>query len=139
MHVMQSKLQAGDFEGMEEGFLPAIEGGAKDIAKHKEKLKGDWSAALGIFSRNQRDAVRKILGSEVVFIVLNLTKDCQKKRCQSRMGGGGEGVVDMFAKMFDLYEPAGDDEENAFNIIVTEEMTVEDVEKKVLEIVAKFK
>ena len=137
MHA--SQLQKGDFEGMEESFMPAIEGGARDIAKHKEKLKGDWSVALGIFNRNHRDAVRKILGSEVVFIVLNLTKDCQRKRCQSRMGGGGgEGVVDMFTKMFDMYEPAGDDEENAFNIVVTEEMTVDDVEKKVLEIVAKY-
>ena len=37
-----------------------------------------------------------------------------------------------------LCEPATDDEENAFNIIITEDMTIDDVMQKVLDIVQKL-
>ena len=38
-------------------------------------------------------------------------------------------------KFYDLYEPADEDEKNAYNIDITEDMSVEDVIKKVLKIV----
>ena len=38
-------------------------------------------------------------------------------------------------KFYDLYEPAGEDEKNAYNIDITEDMSVEDVIEKVLKIV----
>ena len=41
-------------------------------------------------------------------------------------------------KMFDLYEPAGEDEEGAFNVVVTEDMSRDDVLKRVLETIAKI-
>ena len=136
--MVKDKIKAGIYEGIEEDLVPFYEALSSYIVSQRKRLPQNWAIANAVFSRTQRETLRRQIGPELVFIVLNLTKDCQKKRCQSRMGGGGEGVVDMFTKMFDMYEPAGDDEENAFNIIVTEEMTVEDVEKKVLEIVAKF-
>ena len=37
-----------------------------------------------------------------------------------------------------LYEPAGDDEENAYNLIVNDEMSPEDVVQKVIDIVQWF-
>ena len=40
--------------------------------------------------------------------------------------------------VFEEFEPAGEDEENAFNIIISEDMTKEDVLNKVLEVVAKI-
>ena len=43
----------------------------------------------------------------------------------------------MMAKFFDLYEPAGADEKNAYNIDITENMSVEDVLQEVLKIVEK--
>ena len=43
----------------------------------------------------------------------------------------------MMVKFFDLYEPAGADEKNAYNIDITEDMSVEDVLKEVLKIVEK--
>ena len=43
----------------------------------------------------------------------------------------------MMVKFFDLYEPAGTDEKNAYNIDITEDMSVEDVLQEVLKIVEK--
>ena len=39
--------------------------------------------------------------------------------------------------MFDMYEPAGEDEEGAYNVTITEDMSKDDVLKQVLDIIAK--
>ena len=45
-----------------------------------------------MFHRSNRDLCRDLLGhKKVVFIVLNLTKSCQKKRLEARHGGDGGG------------------------------------------------
>ena len=41
----------------------------------------------------------------------------------------------MLIKFAELYEPAGEDEENAYNVTITEDMDREDVIEKILEIV----
>ena len=48
--------------------------------------------------RRGRDLCREILGSDVVFIVLNMTKSCQKKRIEARHGVGS-GVENMLIKV----------------------------------------
>ena len=49
----------------------------------------------------------------------------------------GQQFAEMMVKFFDLYEPASADEKNAYNIDITEDMSVEDVLKEVLKIVEK--
>ena len=44
----------------------------------------------------------------------------------------------MLVKLYALYEPAGDDEENAYNVTITEDMSPDDVVERVLEIVQKL-
>ena len=44
----------------------------------------------------------------------------------------------MLTKIFDLYEPAGEDEEGAYNVTITEDMTPQDVLKEVLAVIAKI-
>ena len=39
--------------------------------------------------------------------------------------------------MFDLFEPAGEDEEGSHNVTVTEEMSPEDVLNRVMEVIGK--
>ena len=74
-----------------------------------------------------------------MFIVLNMTKSCQKKRIEARHGGkANEGIERMLTKIFDIYEPAGEDEEGARNITVTEDMSVDDVMHLVMETIAKI-
>ena len=110
---------------------------ANDILKQRQRIGGDWSIAFAVFSRKQRDIIRKILGPDVIFMVLNLTKDCTKKRLASRHGDGD--IADKFTNrllaIHKLYEKAGEDEENAFNIMIEEDMNVDNVIDKVMEII----
>ena len=73
-----------------------------------------------------------------MFIVLNMTKSCQKKRIEARHGANNTGIEAMLIKVFDIYEPAGEDEEGAYNVTITEDMTREDVLKEVLAVIDKI-
>ena len=86
-------------------------------------------------NRRSRDLCRSILGPDAVFIVLSLTKSCVRKRLEGRHGDGenADKFTESLHKMFDLYEPAGEDEEGAFNITVDENMSTDDVMKLILE------
>ena len=110
---------------------------ANDILKQRQRIGGDWSIAFAVFSRKQRDIIRKILGPDVIFIVLNLTKDCTKKRLASRHGDGdvADKITNMLLEFHKFYEKAGEDEENAFNIMIEEDMNSDDVINKVMDII----
>ena len=73
-------IMKGDFDNVEEKFMPMLDAAAKDIAKQRKRLGGDWAIALACFSRSQREMLRKALGPDLVFIVLNMTNECQRKR-----------------------------------------------------------
>ena len=121
-------------EEMQEMFQPMYDLMAKDISKQSKRLGGKMAVAQAIYSRKQRDSMRKILGSKCVFIVLNMSRECQKKRVIARHGEDNEDILNMLIKFAELYEPAGEDEENAFNLEITEDMNREDVIQKILEI-----
>ena len=123
-------LHKGNLEEIEEKFEPILHLGANDISKQQKRIGGNWLVDFAVFSRKQRDALRKILGTDLIFIVLNLTKEYQEKRIIGRHGK----AIDTLTKMHALYEPAGDDEENTYNVKVTEDMSPEDVVQKILEI-----
>ena len=46
--------------------------------------------------------------------------------------------VELMNKMYDDYEPAGEDEEGAYNVTVTEDMTPDDVLNQVIKIIGKI-
>ena len=109
---------------------------AADISKQNKRLGGKMAVAQAIYSRKQREAMKKILGPECVFIVLNMSRECQKKRVIARHGEGmNENALNFLIKMAEMYEPAGEDEENAYNVEITEDMNREDVIQKILKIV----
>ena len=110
---------------------------ANDVLKQRQRIGGDWSIAFAVFSRKQRHIIRKILGPDVIFIVLNLTKDCTKKRLAGRHGDGdaGDKITNILLEMHKFYEKAGEDEENAFNIMIEEDMNSDDVIDKVMDII----
>ena len=129
-------IQKGIFDsGIEDKFEPMMRIIAEDIFKQRKRIGGDWSVDFAVFSRKQRDMLRKILGPDLIFIVLNMTVECQKERLVGRHGKGEESkaAIDFMTKIHALYEPAGDDEENSFNINITNNMSREDVVQKVLE------
>ena len=131
----------GQLDGLVEKFEPMFEEMGKDIVRQRKRLGGDWAIAMAVFTRVQREFLRKVIGPDLVFIVLQMTKDCQKKRLLARHGTDDpstEEFVKVLNDIYDLYDSAEDDEENAYNIMITEDMSIDDVMEKVLEIVNKI-
>ena len=130
-------IGSGDSDELKERCLPMLHEMALDIERQHKRLGGNFAIAQAVFNRSQRDQIKKDLGPNLNFIVLNVSKECQSKRVAYRHGSDGQGaqLAALMEKFYDLYEPAGEDEKNAYNIDITEDMSVEDVIKKVLKIV----
>ena len=84
-----------------------------------------------------KPTLRRKLCPDIVFVTLTMTEECQKKRLLERHGEDLDSMNFLF-KLFDEFEPAGEDEENAFDIAISEDMTKEDVLNKALDIIAKI-
>jgi len=111
---------------------------AQDIGRQVKRLGGNWAMASAVMSRKHREMIRKYMGyDDLTFMVLNMTKDCVKKRLIKRHGSStfGENITEKMLNILNLYEPAGEDEVNAYNVTITEEMNPDDVVQKILEIV----
>ena len=69
-----------------------------------------------------------MVGPDLVFIVLSMSKECQKGRVMARHKKKiPKEFMHLLIKAADLYEPAGAEEENAFNVVITETDSQEDV------------
>ena len=108
----------------------------KGIAAERIRLGGDWAVAMAVPTRQHRDMIKDILGPDLVFVILGMTRDTTLKRLQARHGGGleegGFGFVDALIKFYDIYEPAGHNEINAIDIAIEPEMKPEDVVDNIL-------
>ena len=111
---------------------------AKDIVKQQKRIGGDWSIAFVLSTKKIRDILRKTFGSEIVFIMLQLPKEHYMKRFSKRHGEGGKALVEAIYKMNIVVEPMEPDEENAYNITITDEMTPDDVVQEIISIVSKL-
>ena len=111
----------------------------EEIKKQKDRIGGDWAIAFALFNRKQREAVRKVFGSNLIFVVLNISQECNFKRILKRHGEEHakdlDTVFDSFNKM---YQKAEEDEDGAINIYVDEDMSEDDVVQEVLEAIKKF-
>ena len=74
------------------------------------------------------------IGSELIFIVLKLSMDCQRKRILDRHGEVSKELLDIYVKAAQIHEPAGEDEENTFSLEITENDSRQDVLQRVLDI-----
>ena len=112
---------------------------ANDVLMQRKRIGGNWSVAFTVFSRKHRDAIQKILGSDVIFLVMNLTENYTKKRILSRHGEAepwAEGISKMALAFHKIHEKAEEDEENAYDIMIEENMTPDDVVDKVMDIIS---
>ena len=134
------KIMQGQFDGMEESLKPFLEIMAKHVVNERQRLGGDFAVAQAIFSRTQRDLLRELMGPDLVFIVMNMTKESQMERLSKRHAGNmPEAFMNVLIKWAEMCEPAGEDEVNAYNLDITGDMTKEEVVQKVLEIAANIK
>lgn len=110
---------------------------ADDVAKEQKRIGGDFVIAQAVPTRKLRDIIRTRLGSNLIFIVLHMTKEDQMDRIKTRHGDE-ESMTALLAKMYDIYEPATEDEPNAIHVLVTKEMSRDDVADKIIKLVKNY-
>ena len=71
---------SGDSDKLKEKCLPMLHEMALDIERQHKRLGGNFAIAQAVFNRSQRDQIKKDLGPDLNFVVLNLTRECQLKR-----------------------------------------------------------
>ena len=108
---------------------------AKDIIRERKRMGGDWAIVHAVPTRALRDHLKKVLGPDLIFVVLHMTKENQDKRLKGRHGDNedNESLNDYLTNLHKIYEPATEDEPNSLDIQVTPEMTPEDVIAKILD------
>ena len=108
------------------------------IGYERKRIGGDWAVAQAVPTRRLRDVIRKHLGDDkVVFLLIGLDSDATRKRLDKRHGESEEGLVmtDFLMKINSFYDLKAADEDNTYDVIVTEEMTPNDVVLKMMEII----
>ena len=89
--------------------------------------------------RYMRDYIREYLGPELIFVVLHMTKEDQICRIKARHGEDVDGAfLDLLLKSYDIYDQVKEDEPNAIQILVTKDMSKDDVVDKILDSLKKF-
>ena len=117
-----------------EEIKPLYDAMANDIKFQQSRIGGDFACAFAVHSRQIRDNIRKIL-PEVIFVTLTLTEECQLARLMKRHGDTAHGIAETMAKVNEAFELPGENEENTFNIAITESMEPTDVVSKTLALI----
>ena len=129
-------IQQGKFDELmnfvDEG-KPMFELLAQDIDIQRKRIGGNFVVAYALNSQGLRDYIREIL-PDVIFITLSMSRESQKKRILARHGENEENLVKILTGLYDIYELPGKNEKNTFNVDITEDMTPNDVVKKVQDI-----
>ena len=104
---------------------------AQYVKNERNRIGGDWAVAQAVPTRALRDEIKKIL-PDVTFVTLTLKEDVLRKRLEARHGDQ-KGIADHFVAFMKHYEPAEEDEAQAFNVDLTATMTPNDVVEMVLQ------
>jgi len=110
----------------------------KDIAREHARIGGDFIIAQAVPKQSIRDFIRRELGSNLIFVVLHMSKEDQGARLRARHGDQ-KTLTDKLENMYKLYEPAGVDEPNTINCVVTKDMSRDDVFNHVQSLVESYK
>ena len=122
-----SGKSATSFDSLAQPFLKLM---CREVEVQRNRLGGDFAVAYLVQTRASRDLCRALCPN-LTFITMTMTEDCQRKRLEGRFGE--QEIPNFLIRLFEESEPAGDDEENAYNIMITEDMSRKDVLNKVLE------
>jgi len=106
----------------------------KDILRERKRMGGHWAIATTLIDRQIRDYVRSQLGPELQIVVLDMSLEEQMKRTRER-SKGEESSVEICKAIYEISDPAQEDEPNTLALMVTPDMKPEDVVKKVLQLI----
>lgn len=110
---------------------------AEDVLRERKRIGGDWAVAQAVPTRELRDYIRGVIGSELIFVVLHMKKEDQKARLKNRHGDEG-GATDYLMNAYKVFEPAGHDEPNTLDVRISPEMTPEDVVDTIVDMLKIF-
>jgi len=128
----------GDFSKVErtnvDAFLNAL---ADDINNERRRVGGDWIIAYAIPDILSRNILKNLLGDNMVFVIMELSPELQRKRLSDRTPNESE-MVDQLASIYKIYEPAGMDELQAIGFNVEEDDGVAENSLKILKLVNEY-
>merc|ERR1712013_110092 len=105
---------------------------AQDIKKERERVGGDWICAFAMNKRLDRDIFRKVIGEDLIFVVLDISLDLVKER----LAGRGQGE-EALAKEHYKYEPATEDEPNTVGFKIIKSRSKQENAEAVLDLINK--
>jgi len=128
-HELRCAGEEYNEKDLEESFQAMCE----DIMRQKKRVGGDWAVACVLDYKKLRKLVRGWMGPQLQIVVLDMSLEEQMERVRKRHGGD-ERVADLAKAIYDLSEPAGEEEPNTIDLKVSLDMTPEDVVLKILEL-----
>ena len=102
---------------------------AENILKERNRVGGDWIAVYAMPKRADRDIMRKVLGDDLTFVVLDISLDLVNER----LSGRGNGETHL-AKQHYKFEPAQDDEPNTIGFEIKKGVTREENAKQIYDL-----
>jgi len=113
----------------------------KDILRERKKLGGNWVVTQAVYSRTARDIIRRKMGADLILVVLETEEeDLQIERLARRAAKKERLTADELesskkkvAGLVGHHDTVEEDEPNTFKVVVTGDMTPEDVAKEVHE------
>ena len=110
----------------------------KHIKKQHERLGGDFAVAWCSITQAHRDFCKKVLGSNLVFICLEMDNKILEERLLKR-NPENEKTANFLSRICEFSEPPSDGELNVHTVDIDRKTTTEEVVEKVLDVTNKYK
>ena len=115
---------------------------ALNVLKHKKRLGGNFAVAFALPTRVLRESCKEVLGDQLIFVCLRLTKEANAKRIATRHADSDEetlkGLMDYLNGIYDLYEDTQEDETNCVTVHIGPEDDKEAVMENILKAVEEY-
>ena len=113
-----------------------------NVLNHKKRLGGNFAVAATVPTRVLRDSCKEILGDQLIFICLRLTKEANAKRIAKRHADADEEalkeIMEYMKGIYDQYEDTQEGEENCVTVHIGPDDDQEAVMNNILKAVEEF-
>merc|ERR1719414_990516 len=115
---------------------------AKNVDHEWKRIGGEnWVVGQAVSTRKCRDLIKQII-PECVFVSLRVSPEVQLQRLERRMGhlqeDQKEGIMSLLVKTINTFEPVGQDEERAVDVLISSDLNENEVLDKILEAIKMF-
>ena len=115
---------------------------ALNVLKHKNRLGGNFAVAFALPTRVLRESCKEVLGDQLIFVCLRLTKEANAKRIAKRHADADEEalkeIMEYMKGIYDQYEDTQEGEENCVTVHIGPDDDQEAVMNNILKAVEEF-